>query len=197
MEEGVGDGRKEKIFLRQIFVISIEPHREKKQREIFRNVDGGHRFQAWPHIFSTYDGVSASCAGATNFSLSLSLFLSSDACICTLCVCTLLTSAFLTFSFSYKAPIRGHLRAACTDLLLLSPPSPLSSSFLLSLSLPFTRCRAAFRIRDFSLVSSNYIYIYCISIFRGEKQMTNHHRREFRKEKTRVFLKRKSILLRD
>lgn len=135
MEEGVGDGRKEKIFLRQIFVISIEPHREKKQREIFRNVDGGHRFQAWPHIFSTYDGVSASCAGATNFSLSLSLFLSSDACICTLCVCTLLTSAFLTFSFSYKAPIRGHLRAACTDLLLFSPPSPLSSSFLLSLSL--------------------------------------------------------------
>lgn len=60
---------KEKIFLRQIFVISIEPHREKKQREIFRNVDGGHRFQAWPHIFSTYDGVSAS--SATNFSLSL------------------------------------------------------------------------------------------------------------------------------
>lgn len=95
-------------------------------------------------------------------SLSLSLFLSSDACICTLCVCTLLTSAFLTFSFSYKAPIRGHLRAACTDLLLLSPPSPLSSSFLLSLSLPFTRCRAAFRIRDFSLVSSNYIYIYIL-----------------------------------
>ena len=166
MEEGVGDGRKEKIFLRQIFVISIEPHREKKQREIFRNVDGGHRFQAWPHIFSTYDGVSASCAGATNFSLSLSLFLSSDACICTLCVCTLLTSAFLTFSFSYKAPIRGHLRAACTDLLLLSPPSPLSSSFLLFLSLsPFhsmSSCLSdpGFLSRFFQL----YIYILYLDI---------------------------------
>lgn len=165
-------------------MISIEPHREKKQREIFRNVDGGHRFQAWPHIFSTYDGVSAS--SATNFSLSLSL--SPDACICTLYVCTLLTSAFLTFSFSYKAPIRGHLRGACTDLLLLFPLSPHSSSSSPSLSLFFVRCRClsnlGFLSRFFQLYI--YIYIYCISIFRGEKQMTNHHRREFHKEKVGI-----------
>lgn len=142
-------------------MISIEPHREKKQREIFRNVDGGHRFQAWPHIFSTYDGVSAS--SATNFSLSLSL--SPDACICTLYVCTLLTSAFLTFSFSYKAPIRGHLRGACTDLLLLFPLSPHSSSSSPCLSLSSSFDAGAFRIWGFSLVSSNciyYIYIYIL-----------------------------------
>ena len=188
MEEGVGDGRKEKIFLRQIFVISIEPHREKKQREIFRNVDGGHRFQAWPHIFSTYDGVSASCAGATNFSLSLPLPVLRRVYLYPLCVHALnfrLPDFFIFVQSSYPRPSASSVHR---------PPRPF---FSFSLSLPFTRCRAAFRIRDFSLVSSNYIYIYCISIFRGEKQMTNHHRREFRKEKTRVFLKRKSILLRD
>lgn len=121
--------------------------------------------------------------------ISLSLSLSPDACICTLYVCTLLTSAFLTFSFSYKAPIRGHLRGACTDLLLLFPLSPHSSSLpLLPLSLSSSFDAGAFRIWGFSLVSSNciYIYIYCISIFRGEKQMTNHHRREFHKEKVGI-----------
>ena len=95
----------------------------------------------------------------------LSLSLSPDACICTLYVCTLLTSAFLTFSFSYKAPIRGHLRGACTDLLLLFPLSPHSSSSSSSLSLSLSPSfdAGAFRIWGFSLVSSNCIYIYTVS----------------------------------
>lgn len=139
-------------------MISIEPHREKKQREIFRNVDGGHRFQAWPHIFSTYDGVSAS--SATNFSLSLSL--SPDACICTLYVCTLLTSAFLTFSFSYKAPIRGHLRGACTDLLLLFPLSPHSSSSSPFLSLSLLRSMQVPFESGVSLSFLPTVYIYIL-----------------------------------
>lgn len=96
--------------------------------------------------------------------LSLSLSLSPDACICTLYVCTLLTSAFLTFSFSYKAPIRGHLRGACTDLLLLFPLSPHSSSSspFFSLSLSFVRCRCLSNLGFLSRFFQLYIYIYIL-----------------------------------
>lgn len=164
MEEGVGDGRKEKIFLRQIFVISIEPHREKKQREIFRNVDGGHRFQAWPHIFSTYDGVSASCAGATNFSLSLPLPVLRRVYLYPLCVHALnfrLPDFFIFVQSSYPRPSASSVHR---------PPSPFSSFppllVLSSLSLsPFhsmSSCLSdpGFLSRFFQL----YIYILYLDI---------------------------------
>ena len=145
MEEGVGDGRKEKIFLRQIFVISIEPHREKKQREIFRNVDGGHRFQAWPHIFSTYDGVSASCAGATNFSLSLPLPVLRRVYLYPLCVHALnfrLPDFFIFVQSSYPRPSASSVHrppspfSSFPPLLVLSSLS-LSLSLSLDVELPF------------------------------------------------------------
>lgn len=76
------------------------------------------------------------------------------------------------------------------------PPSPFSSFpplfvlFSLFLSLSLLR---SMQVPFESGVSLSflptvyiYIYIYCISIFRGEKQMTNHHRREFHKEKVGI-----------
>ena len=127
------EGRKRFFFARYSWYRSSHTERRNSEKYLGTSM-AGIDFRPG-RTFSRRTMVYQPLVPVQRISLSLSLFLSSDACICTLCVCTLLTSAFLTFSFSYKAPIRGHLRAACTDLLLFSPPSPLSSSFLLSLSL--------------------------------------------------------------
>lgn len=89
-------------------------------------------------------------------------------------VCTLLTSAFVTFSFSYKAPIRGHLRA-CTDLPVLFLSSG-RLSFFLRLPLVYQSSPLPSSFFERELISPVAVYFDTLAASTMTKQVTGHHR---------------------